>query len=77
MTMRLHVDFNENMLVRPGVETIIIHIDEDNSGIRPEDLSVGQRVFLFSSDLECEAVLHRHTEYGWVADIIPGSYRDL
>ena len=75
--MRLHVDFNENTLVRPGVETIIIHTGEDSSGIGCEDLSVGQRVILFSSDLECEAILHRHSEYGWVADVIPGSYRDL
>ena len=75
--IRLHVDFNERELLREGVETTVVELGDQNSGIRSENLKEGERVLLYDSSMECEAILRHGRDHEWVADIIGGTIRDF
>jgi hypothetical protein len=75
--IKLHVDFNERELLREGVETTVIELNGRNSKTRSENLHEGEKVILYDSSMECEAILRHGHDHEWVADIVPGSIRDL
>jgi hypothetical protein len=52
---------------------IVIHPQD----VPPEGLSVGERVVLYETGFECEAIV-RHGAYAkWVADVVEGTIKDL
>jgi hypothetical protein len=75
--LRIYVDFNN----REEFDTVIISVGPTATGLaaEPSTLRVSATVILESEDLEATGVLRRsrYNPERWVADIIPGSYRNL
>jgi len=75
--LKFYVDYNARELLREDVQTIVVGLDQMNSGIPEGQLEVGLKVMLYDEEMECEAILRHGTSYKWVADIIPGTIRHL
>jgi hypothetical protein len=72
--IRLYVDFNS----REDVDVIIVRIGPPlNTGFSKSDLRVGDHVLLNDETMECVARLRKGTYSEWVADIIPGTIKDI
>jgi hypothetical protein len=76
--LALYVDYNSRERLPDGGQAVWINIDGANPRALEKELEVGSRVILYDEETRCEGVL-RHGKWieGWVADIIPGTVKDL
>ena len=72
--IRLYVDFNS----REDIDVIVVRIETSlNAGVSEWQLHVGDHVVLNDEAMECVARLRKGTYAEWVAEIIPGTIKDI
>jgi hypothetical protein len=70
----MYADFN----YREDVDSIVIRLDIDlNSHIPENDLHADDEVILYDETMECRARLRKGSFSNWVAQIIPGTIKDI
>src|ERR1700722_16531689 len=76
--LALYVDYNARERLPHGGQAVSINIGRMTPRALEKKLEPGSRVMLYDEETRCEGVL-RHGKWieGWVADIIPGTVRDL
>jgi hypothetical protein len=76
--LALYVDYNARERLPDGGQAVSINFGKMNPEALATKLASGSRVILYDEETRCEGVL-RHGEWikGWVADVIPGTVRDL
>ena len=76
--LALYVDYNVRERLPAAGQAVAIKIGGMNPDALEKKLEHGSRVILYDEETRCEGVL-RHGKWieGWVAEIIPGTVRDL
>jgi len=72
--LRICVDFN----CVEDIDKVVIRTDiEMNESLAPTEFHENLRVVIYEDDLECEAILRPGKIFPWMAQIIPGTFRDV
>jgi hypothetical protein len=76
--LSLYVDYNARERLPDGGQAVAINIGRMNPDALARKLEHGSRVVLYDEETRCEGVL-RHGKWigGWVAEIIPGTVKDM
>jgi hypothetical protein len=76
--LALYVDFNARERLPDGGQAVSIHIGRMNPLALENKLEIGSRVILYDEEICCLGVLRLgQWVEGWVADISPGTIKDL
>ena len=76
--LALYVDYNSRERLPDGGQAVSINIGRMNPPTLEKKLEPGSRVILYDEEVRCEGVLRQGKWVeGWVADIIPGTVKDL
>jgi len=75
--LAFYVDYNSRERFPDGRQAIHVAIGTINPPSLENKLTVGLRATLYDEEIKCVGILRRGKYYDWVADIVPGTVRDL
>jgi hypothetical protein len=78
MMLALYVDFNARERLSDGGQAVSIGLGQMNPLALETKLEIGSRVVLYDEEICCQGALRPGKWIdGWVAEIIPGTIKDL